>query len=107
MAPKKQAHRGRSESAMLSAGRRVYEAHDKIDAVGAANGRPLHPLRPPKKSPSSWPEGDFPYYFANVSMNRMRIMAVSARVAVAFGFRRLLLPFSRPEPTAQRIASAA
>ena len=36
---------------MLSAGRRVYEAHDKIDALGAANGRPLHPLRPPKNPP--------------------------------------------------------
>ena len=78
-----------------------------LSALRAGNA--LHP--PTKKSPSGWPEGDFltisRFYFANVSMNRIRIMAVSARLAVAFGFSLLLLPFSRPEPTAQRMASAA
>ena len=96
-------------SALRAGNARPYE-FDRTSG-GERRGDHWSPASTHENSPSGWPEGEFltisRFYFANVSMNLIRIMAVSARLAVAFGLSLLLLPFSRPEPTAQRIASAA
>ena len=67
---------------------------------------PLSPLR--QMAQRGTPFGERNAYFAMFSMNRMRIAAVSARVALPCGSSMLLLlPLIRPSALAHCIASTA